>query len=112
MRAQFRRRGRLFDRPVIHHRHALAKCQGLHLIVGDQQCGQAQLAMQPQQLPSQFATQRRIQIREAIKAHFEKEKMLFPQGIKVLSLFFIDEVAKYRGYSDKGEEPGEMQLGQ
>ena len=39
---------------------------------------------------------RRIQIREAIKAHFEKEQQLFAQGIKVLSLFFIDEVAKYR----------------
>ena len=39
---------------------------------------------------------RRIQIREAVKAHFEKEQQLFAQGIKVLSLFFIDEVAKYR----------------
>lgn len=49
---------------------------------------------------------RRIQIREAIKAHFEKEAMLFDQGIKVLTLFFIDEVAKYRDYDaadDKGE---------
>ena len=42
------------------------------------------------------AALRRIQIREAIKAHFEKEQALFAQGIKVLSLFFIDEVAKYR----------------
>lgn len=41
---------------------------------------------------------RRIQIRESIKAHFDKELVLFPQGIKVLSLFFIDEVAKYRDY--------------
>jgi type III restriction enzyme len=39
---------------------------------------------------------RRIQIREAVKAHFDKEQVLFHQGIKVLSLFFIDEVAKYR----------------
>ena len=45
------------------------------------------------------AALRRIQIREAIKAHFEKEQFLFSQGIKVLSLFFIDEVAKYRQYS-------------
>ena len=37
---------------------------------------------------------RRIQIRETIKAHLEKEKQLFPQGIKVLSLFFIDEVVE------------------
>ncbi len=44
---------------------------------------------------------RRIQIREAIKAHFEKEQPLFAQGIKVLSLFFIDEVAKYRHYDSR-----------
>jgi len=50
---------------------------------------------------------RRIQIREAIKAHFEKEKMLFGQGVKVLSLFFIDEVAKYRSYDETGEQAGE-----
>jgi type III restriction enzyme len=50
---------------------------------------------------------RRIQIREAIKAHFEKEQVLFQQGIKVLSLFFIDEVAKYRSYDDAGEVAGE-----
>lgn len=52
------------------------------------------------------AALRRIQIREAIKAHFDKEVVLFQQGIKVLSLFFIDEVAKYRDYSaadEKGE---------
>lgn len=41
---------------------------------------------------------RRIQIRETIKSHLEKEKELFKKGIKVLSLFFIDEVAKYRQY--------------
>lgn len=49
---------------------------------------------------------RRIQIREAIKAHFDKEQTLFQQGIKVLTLFFIDEVVKYRDYSaddEKGE---------
>lgn len=50
---------------------------------------------------------RRIQIREAVKAHFEKEKMLFHQGIKVLSLFFIDTVAKYRQYNENGESAGE-----
>lgn len=47
---------------------------------------------------------RRIQIRETIKAHFEKEQLLFSQGIKVLSLFFIDEVAKYRDYSAADEK--------
>ena len=50
---------------------------------------------------------RRIQIREAIRAHFDHERRLFDQGIKVLSLFFIDEVAKYRRYTEVGEEPGE-----
>ncbi len=49
---------------------------------------------------------RRIQIREAIKAHLDKEKQLFRQGIKVLSLFFIDTVAKYRDY-DSLDEKGE-----
>lgn len=47
---------------------------------------------------------RRIQIRETIASHFEKEEKLFNQGIKVLSLFFIDEVAKYRIYDEIGEE--------
>ncbi|MBI9112383.1 type III restriction-modification system endonuclease [Maridesulfovibrio ferrireducens] len=50
---------------------------------------------------------RRIQIREAVKAHLEKEQVLFKQGIKVLTLFFIDEVAKYRLYTEAGHEGGE-----
>ncbi|MBP7874985.1 MAG: DEAD/DEAH box helicase family protein [Bacteroidales bacterium] len=41
---------------------------------------------------------RRIQIRETIQSHIEKERELFSRGIKVLSLFFIDEVGKYRVY--------------
>ena len=45
---------------------------------------------------------RRIQIRETIKAHLERERMLFPQKIKVLSLFFIDHVESYRKYDDGG----------
>lgn len=49
---------------------------------------------------------RRIQIRETIKAHLDKEKQLFAQDIKVLSLFFIDEVVKYRDY-DRPDEKGE-----
>lgn len=44
---------------------------------------------------------RRIQIRETIQSHLEREAELFGRGIKVLSLFFIDEVAKYR--SDDGQ---------
>ena len=52
-------------------------------------------------------TLRRIQISEAVKAHFEKERVLFHQGIKVLTLFFIDEVAKYRCYDENGESVGQ-----
>lgn len=50
---------------------------------------------------------RRIQIRETIKAHLQKEQMLYSRGIKVLSLFFIDEVAKYRVYENEDELNGE-----
>lgn len=46
---------------------------------------------------------RRIQIRETIKTHIEKERLLFRKGIKVLSLFFIDEVAHYKWYDDAGQ---------
>lgn len=46
---------------------------------------------------------RRIQIRETILSHFERERALFHKGIKVLSLFFIDEVAHYRQYDAAGE---------
>lgn len=47
-------------------------------------------------------TMRTIQIRETIRAHLDKEHALFHLGIKVLSLFFIDEVAKYRVYDENG----------
>ena len=46
---------------------------------------------------------RRIQIRETILSHIERERELFRKGIKVLSLFFIDEVAKYRLYDEAGQ---------
>lgn len=45
----------------------------------------------------------RVQIRETIVSHFEKERELFARGIKTLSLFFIDEVAKYKSYNAEGE---------
>ena len=45
---------------------------------------------------------RRIQIRETIRSHLDIEQRLFHKGIKVLSLFFIDEVAKYRQYDSDG----------
>lgn len=44
-----------------------------------------------------------LQIRETIKSHLEKEEKLYKRGIKVLSLFFIDEVAKYKLYDSNGD---------
>jgi len=47
---------------------------------------------------------RRIQIRETIRSHIGKERLMFQKGIKVLSLFFIDEVVKYRDYSSPDQK--------
>lgn len=47
---------------------------------------------------------RRIQIRETILSHIQKEKVLFDKGVKVLSLFFIDSVENYRKYNEQGDE--------
>jgi type III restriction enzyme len=47
---------------------------------------------------------RRVQIRETIRSHFEKEKELYDRGIKTLSLFFIDKVENYRKYDADGNE--------
>lgn len=47
---------------------------------------------------------RRIQIRETIASHLEKERELYKKGIKVLSLFFIDEVAKYKDYETEDQK--------
>lgn len=49
-------------------------------------------------------TLRRVQIRETILSHLKKEKQLFQKGVKVLSLFFIDSVERYRKYDENGEE--------
>ena len=46
---------------------------------------------------------RRIQIRETILSHLAREQQLFAKGLKVLSLFFIDEVAKYKQYDEAGQ---------
>ncbi len=46
---------------------------------------------------------RRLQIRETILSHIERERQLFYKGIKVLSLFFIDEVAHYKQYDESGQ---------
>lgn len=47
---------------------------------------------------------RRVQIRECIMSHLQKEKELYYKGIKVLSLFFIDSVDRYRLYDKEGEQ--------
>lgn len=44
---------------------------------------------------------RRIQIRETIRTHIERERQLYRQNIKVLSLFFIDHVDSYRLYDSE-----------
>ncbi len=53
-----------------------------------------------------LAVQRQM-IRRTVREHLDKERRLRPQGIKVLSLFFIDEVAKYRRYADGTPEKGD-----
>lgn len=72
----------------------LSLTNGMELTVGDATGDVTEAAL------------RRIQIREAIKAHFDKEQALFQQGVKVLTLFFIDEVVKYRDYT-QADEKGE-----
>ena len=52
---------------------------------------------------------RRIQIRETIRTHIERERNLFGRGIKVLSLFFIDHVDSYRHY-DTDEPRGKFAI--
>lgn len=49
-------------------------------------------------------TQVRMMIRSTIRSHLAKELKLNPQGIKVLSLFFIDKVSNYRSYNEEGIE--------
>jgi type III restriction enzyme len=50
---------------------------------------------------------KRLQIRRTIEEHLDKELRLRPQGIKVLSLFFVDKVANYRDYDEEGNpQPG------
>lgn len=66
---------------------------GLKLYAGQVQ-GNAQMT----------ALQRRVQIRETIRTHISRERELYPKGIKVLSLFFIDEVAKYRLYDGDNDD--------
>ena len=67
---------------------------GERIFIGNVYCDSAQDDMQ------------RIQIRETIESHLQKEEALFRRGIKCLSLFFIDEVAKYRDLSGDGATVG------
>jgi type III restriction enzyme len=53
---------------------------------------------------------KRLMIRRTIEEHLDKEVRLAPQGIKVLSLFFIDAVEHYRRYGDSGPEKGKYAL--
>ena len=53
---------------------------------------------------SSLIAMQRVQIRETIASHLDKERELFKMGIKTLSLFFIDEVKNYKGYDDNGNE--------
>ena len=51
----------------------------------------------------------RVQIKKTIETHLEKELQVRERGIKVLSLFFIDRVANYRGYNESGQPvPGKF----
>jgi len=53
---------------------------------------------------SSLIAMQRVQIRETIASHLDKERELFKKGIKTLSLFFIDEVKNYKGYDEEGNE--------
>lgn len=44
----------------------------------------------------------REMIRETVKEHIKREYLLRGEGIKVLSLFFVDRVASYLAYDDEG----------
>ena len=57
----------------------------------------------------QLAVQREM-IRRTIREHLDKEKRLRPQGIKVLSLFFIDAVERYRRYEAGNPVKGDYAL--
>lgn len=53
---------------------------------------------------SSLIAMQRVQIRETIASHLDKERELFKKGIKTLSLFFIDEVKNYKSYDEDGNE--------
>ena len=53
---------------------------------------------------------KQLMIRRTIEEHLDKELRLRPQGIKVLSLFFIDAVEHYRSYIDGAQVKGKYAL--
>ncbi len=53
------------------------------------------------------SVKKREMIKRTIETHLDKERMYIQKGIKVLSLFFIDEVAKYRVYDNEKSDKGE-----
>ena len=80
--------------------HTITEINGYHnkIVVAGQDIYAGDAINHPNEL-----TFRRIQIRETIASHLQKEKQLFELGVKTLSLFFIDSVDKYRQYNDAGE---------
>ena len=76
-------------------RNSIAFNNGLILYLGQKQGGLTDEIM-------------KFQIESTIKNHFEKEKRLKSKGIKVLTLFFIDRVANYRGYENENPVKGKI----
>lgn len=50
----------------------------------------------------------KYQIERTIENHFEKERKYAGQGVKILSLFFIDKVNNYRNYTENGFTKGKF----
>lgn len=85
--AEYADRYRILPNGIDGRDNSVTFLNGLKIYAG-QICGNEQLV----------SLQRRIQIRETVRTHIQRERELYPRGIKVLSLFFIDEVSKYRSY--------------
>jgi type III restriction enzyme len=84
----------------VYNNHIITEIDGYHnkIVINGQDIYAGDMLNNTSEL-----TFRRIQIREAIVSHLQKEKQLFEKGIKVLSLFFIDSVEKYRMYNESGD---------
>lgn len=84
-----------------YHNHTITEINGYHnkVVIGGMEIFPGDILNDRDELAF-----RRVQIRETILSHLQKEKQLFQRGIKVLSLFFIDSVENYRVYDENGEE--------